>query len=407
MTNSQPDRVPPHVPPHVPMALLGGLVALSALSIDLVMPAIADMTRAFGGAPGAAQYIITIYLFGFAAGQLFWGEVADRIGRRPAVMIALTLYGGLSAACAFAPTLDSLVWLRLLQGFAGAVGPVISRAIVRDIASGRESARMLSTMIAILGFAPMIAPLLGSFILIWTDWPALFMLLTAFGMALLIYAGLRLPETGGHIDHPGPWAASVMRSVRAFAHSPQAGLGLVAVSMTAVGFLVIVTSTSSLLADAYGVESRWFGFYFLAIGVPFAGGSLVSRYLLARYSSQRLLRLAAMIFLMACPLLAAMAIYGAVPLWLFLTGVAGFALAVGLALPNATAMALEPLAGMAGRAAAVLGTAQVMIGTVGSLLSSIFYDQTIAPYTLILAAAGLAAGAACWRLSKIPEAETH
>src|SRR3990170_81118 len=175
--------------------IIGSLTALAPLSIDLYLPALPELTHDFRVSASEGQITLTACLVGLALGQIVFGPLSDRLGRRPPLLVGLAAYAAASFACAFAQSLWLLVALRLVQGLAGAAGIVIARAIVRDLRSGAAAARVFSYLMLVTGMAPILAPILGAQLLRVTTWNGLFVTLGLLGFALLLATAAGLDET--------------------------------------------------------------------------------------------------------------------------------------------------------------------------------------------------------------------
>ena len=175
--------------------LLSLLTALGPLSMDMYLPSLPDIGRTLNAPTLQVQLTISSYLFGFAVGQIFYGPVSDRFGRRPILLAALVLYALATIGCALAQSIGGLIGLRFLQAVGGAGAIVLARAVVRDIYSGTRAGRELSLMGAITGVAPIIAPVIGGVLQIWFGWRATFVLLVAFAVMIGSTAARLLPET--------------------------------------------------------------------------------------------------------------------------------------------------------------------------------------------------------------------
>src|SRR3954471_10417917 len=172
--------------------LLGALSAFGPLSIDMYLPALPQLADDLDAPASAVQLTLTACLLGLAAGQLLGGPISDARGRRAPLIAGLCLYVVASALCAAAPSIGVLVVLRFVQGLAGAFGIVISRAIVRDVAEGREAAALFAALILVNGVAPIVAPVLGAGVLHVTDWRGVFAVLAVIGAVLVVVATLLL-----------------------------------------------------------------------------------------------------------------------------------------------------------------------------------------------------------------------
>jgi DHA1 family bicyclomycin/chloramphenicol resistance-like MFS transporter len=175
--------------------ILGGLSAFAPLSIDMYLPALPSMARALHTSPSAAQLSLTACLIGLAAGQLLAGPLSDARGRRGPLQSGVAVYAAASVLCIIAPSIWILLALRLLQGFAGAAGIVIARAIVRDLYDGDEMARFYALLLMVNGAAPVFAPILGGQLLRVTSWRGVFAVLALIGAVLVVAVMLWLPET--------------------------------------------------------------------------------------------------------------------------------------------------------------------------------------------------------------------
>src|SRR5579859_5970925 len=175
--------------------LLGALSAFGPMSIDMYLPAFPVISTHYRAPASQVQLTLTACLAGLALGQLLYGPMSDALGRRRPLYGGMVAYALASAACVVAPSITVLVGLRLVQGFGGAAGIVIARAVVRDMYSGVAAARYFSLLMVVNGLAPMLAPLLGSAIMRYGSWPGVFVVLAGYGLALLAGTAFGLPET--------------------------------------------------------------------------------------------------------------------------------------------------------------------------------------------------------------------
>ena len=177
------------------IVILGSLVAIGPLSIDMYLPGLPEITRSLDATAAAVQLSLTACVAGLAVGQLIAGPLSDRLGRRRPLITGLVTYSGVSLLCALAPTVLALTGLRFLQGLAGGAGIVIGRAVVRDLYSGAQAAKLFSSLMLVTGLAPILAPVLGAQILKVTTWQGIFVVLAALSAAIVTLAAIALPET--------------------------------------------------------------------------------------------------------------------------------------------------------------------------------------------------------------------
>ena len=178
-------------------ALLGALTAMTAFATDMSLPALPTLGIAFDAPPERVQLTLSLFVLGYGGGQLFYGPLSDRFGRRPMLLAGLAVYTLCGFACALAPDIEVLLLARLAQGLGGCVGPILGRAIVRDHWSGVRAAQTLSYVTFVFALAPMVAPLLGAALLERFGWRAIFLAFGVFGLLLLAWTWLGLAEIAG------------------------------------------------------------------------------------------------------------------------------------------------------------------------------------------------------------------
>src|SRR5216110_3920380 len=175
--------------------LLGALTALAPISIDMYLPALPTIGAMFGAEPGHVQLSLASFFLGLATGQAFYGPISDRFGRKRPLYAGLVLFALASAGCALATSIDMLIVLRFFQALGACSGQVIARAIVRDLFSARESARVFSLLLLVMGVSPILAPLVGGQIIGWFEWRVVFWVITVLALIGIAGVALRLPET--------------------------------------------------------------------------------------------------------------------------------------------------------------------------------------------------------------------
>lgn len=349
--------------------ILGAMTALGPLTIDTYLPALPSITSDLQSTSAAVGLTLTGTLVGFALGQLLVGPLSDSFGRRRPMLIGVALHILASILCAIAPNVLVLSGFRVLQGIAAASASVVALAIVRDVANGRAFVVMMSRLLLVMGAAPVLAPTLGSQVLRWTEWRGVFVVLAVIAVLLLVVTSLALPETlpaarrlGGGVRGSLTAYGALLRD-RTFV-----GLVLVAgLTMTAVfGY---VGGSSFVLQEHYGLSVQQFGLVFGAGSVALIAGTQLNPRLVGRWSSARVLGTALVLGTLAAGGMVVTAATGwggllglLLPLWLVLAN-------IGVALPNAPALALSRHGDTAGTAAALLGATQFGVaGLVGPVL---------------------------------------
>jgi DHA1 family bicyclomycin/chloramphenicol resistance-like MFS transporter len=338
--------------------LLSMLTGLGPLSMDMYLPSLPAIGQALHAPTGEVQLTISTYLFGFAVGQIFYGPIADRIGRKPVILAALVLYGAGSIVCALSQSIETLIAVRFVQAFGGAGSIVLARAVVRDLYSGVRAGHQLSLMGSITAFAPIVAPMIGGVLQTAFGWRASFILLALFAVVSGAVAARFLPETLRQ-RAPGPFSVGAMgrlyRSVmvnRGFL----ANLGIL--TTTFVGLIAWVSGAAIVMQGIYGLSPFAFGATY-AIG---AGGYMLGTAIAARIVMRLGLDRTIGIGTAA---LATGGVVMVVVVWLGLTNVVWlvgamtiYLAGLGFAMPQTMAGALTPFPDRAGTASSLMGFTQ-------------------------------------------------
>jgi MFS transporter, DHA1 family, multidrug resistance protein len=381
--------------------LLGAQSMVSSLAVDMSLPALPALAAGFDTTAARAQLTIGIYLIGYASGQLFYGPLSDRFGRRPILLIGMTIYALSGFLCAFAPTIDIMIALRLLQGFGGAAGVVVTRAAARDHFGGGELAQMMSSITAVQAFGPLLAPVVGGVLATHFHWQVIFLVQGSFAAAMLLATFTGFAESLSQRDLHAIRPARLLANYWTFFSNPRC-IGFALVSACVFGGLFIVLSASPfVLIDVYGLSSQAYGFFFGASVLGYMVGSFGNRRLL-RYSvhSEQLLRagLALLIVAAGAMLIFATAMWG---------GVAGvmvpyvsYCFAISFVQPNAIAAAMEPVPHMAGTGASLMGAIQMASAACGGFIVDLFFDGTGTPMGIGMAGAAIAASVFYWLIAR-------
>ncbi|MGH6926912.1 MAG: multidrug effflux MFS transporter, partial [Dongiaceae bacterium] len=269
--------------------VLGALTAFAPLSIDMYLPSLPTLEQVFAALAASVQLTLSAFLAGIAIGQAFYGPLSDRFGRKPPLYVGLTLYVAASIACAYAPSVDAMIVLRFVQAASGCAGIVIARAIVRDLVEGIEAARAFSTLILVMGVAPILAPLLGGYVLQWFGWQAIFWALALFGLACLVAVATWVPETRPPAQRTtGGVVSAIVVYARLIADRSFLGYALTS-ALALAGMFVYITTSPHLFIDVFGLSTQAYGWMFGCNAAGFIAVSQLNRLLLSRFSMYRLL----------------------------------------------------------------------------------------------------------------------
>ncbi|MEZ5842939.1 MAG: multidrug effflux MFS transporter [Hyphomicrobiaceae bacterium] len=362
------------------VALMALLMALTALSIDIMLPALPDIARRFAlHDANAPQLIVPFYLFGLAAGQVFWGPLSDRRGRRPPLLAGLAIFAGGALLASFAPSFWLLLAARVVQGFGAGAARTISIAIVRDAYAGRDMARVMSLVISTFIIVPVIAPTIGQGLILAGDWSWPFHALAIVGVAAIAWVGVRLPETAGPSAGRAPVALG--DALRGVLSTPVTVAYALAVGLVFGSLVGYVASAQQIFVDVYGLGPL-FPIAFGAVAVSMAISSLANAALVRRFGMRRLSHTALVAYAGSGGLLLGFALLGTPPLWLTLVLLSFNFFMFGLITPNLNAIAMHPQARFAGMAASLIGGATTVIGSIAGLVIARQFDGSVRPLAL-------------------------
>lgn len=365
------------------VALAALLMALTALSIDIMLPALPQIGDALDVAdPNERQLVVTAYLLGFAAGQILYGPLSDRFGRKPVLLAGLFVFTAASLASAVAAGFTWLLLARVVQGLGCAAPRVIAMAVVRDLYGGREMARVMSFIMMVFIIAPVIAPGIGQVLLLAGRWEWIFLFLTAVGLATTAWTVLRLPETRPQAAREplslGWLGQAVWQTV-----STRQTLGYtVATGLIFGALLGYINSAQQIFMDVYDTGAM-FAVLFGLIAVALAAASYLNGRLVERLGMRWLSHAALAGFLVTALAHYALAeIAGPPPLWLFCAMLSVNLFFFGFAMPNFNALAMEPLGRIAGTAASFIGAVTTALAALLGWYVGQQFDGTVVPLTL-------------------------
>jgi MFS transporter, DHA1 family, multidrug resistance protein len=340
-------------------AVLAMLTALGPLSTDLYLPSLPSIARMLQSTEAQAQLTLSMFLFGFAAGQLFYGPLSDKLGRKPMLLAGLAIFIAATAICAFAPGIGWLIAARFLQAF-GASGPIVlARAVVRDLYEGPRAGRELSRMGTIMGLVPAIAPVLGGFLETWFGWRSTFVATLGCGLALAALIGLVLPETIRRRTQEPLSLGSIMRGFGALLGNKAYRIYVALSALTYAGLFAFISGSSFVLQRIYGLKAIPFGFAFAFCVLGFISGTLIAQRLIGTRGLDGTMAVGVtclagggLAMLVAVLVGIGSPIEVVLPMSVYTAG-------VGLTLPQATASAIMPFPERAGAASSFLGICQM------------------------------------------------
>ena len=372
-------------------ALLAMLTAVGPMSVDFYLPSLPEIGRLLAAPPPQVQLTLSGYLLFFACGQIVYGPISDRYGRKPVLLMALALYTAVGLGCAFAASIEALIVLRCLQALGVAACPVLARAMVRDLYHGVRAGRELARMGAITALAPVIAPTIGGLLQWGFGWRASFLGMSAMGLCTLLLVGLLLPETMRQERRQPLAPAAVLRSFGGFLRHPTYRIYLAIVAASYGGLFAWISGSSFVLQDLYGLSPLAFGIVFAAGTLGYGAGTLIAAQLVGRIGIDRTIVCGGLA-------LAGGGIAMAVAVWLdfgspiaLVLPIALYLCGLGLAMPQSVAGALMPFPERAGAASSLMGFMQQTLASAIGIGVGQMLGGSALPLALVIATMGMLA----------------
>jgi DHA1 family bicyclomycin/chloramphenicol resistance-like MFS transporter len=371
--------------------LLTAVVGLGALSIDMFLPSLPTISIVFAAPPATVQLTVTLFLIAFAASQLVYGPLSDRFGRRWVLVGGLSLYALAGLVCATAPTIGVLIGARMLQALGGGAGPVVGRAVVRDLYDRERAARVFSYMAMAQALNPMLAPIVGGYVHEAFGWRAVFFVLAGLGALFVALMAVGVRETNVRRDptalHPQQMGRNVITLL-----TDRSYVGYVLVNALMFGGqFAFISGSAFVLIGVLGVSPSVFGFCFGTVALGIMTGTFLSGRFGGRIGLDRTILCGTSLSATAGLILAVLSWSGVLTVAAVIGPMYFFAVGLGLTLPNGMAGAVGPFPQMAGLAAAVAGFFQMTGSALYSVAVGRFYDGTARPMTTAIALAGVSA----------------
>ncbi|MCY1401131.1 Bicyclomycin resistance protein [compost metagenome] len=381
------------------LLILGALTAFAPLAIDFYLPSFPALAQAFATDVEHVQYSLAAYFIGLAIGQLLYGPLADRFGRRPPLLFGVALFTLASFVCALAPSLDWLIAARFVQALGGCAGMVVARAVVRDLCNPVSSAKVFSQLMLVMGLAPILAPAAGGALLALSGWQAIFVCLGLFAALCLLLVVFWLPETRPQDAPPAPLAGALGQYRRLLADRAFIGHALTG-GLAMAAMFAYIAGSPFVFIDLYRVPAQQYGWLF---------GSNAAGFVLVAQFNSRLLRRRGPGFWVprgvAFYLLCALALFGVAlwqpaALWSLLVPLFCCIATLGMVLPNASACAMAGQGAHAGSASALLGSLQFAIAALAASLVGVLHDGTARPMALVMLVCASGALLVAWRTAQ-------
>ncbi|KQV30847.1 MFS transporter [Rhizobium sp. Root1203] len=369
--------------------ILGLLSAIGPFAIDMYLPALPSIGQDLGADNSVTQLTLLAFFISFALAQLLYGPISDTWGRKLPLYLGIGIFALASVGCALATNIETLIVFRFLQGIGGAAGMVVPRAIVRDMHTGVQAARLMSLLMLVFSISPILAPLTGSAVIQFYGWRGVFWAVTIAAFIGLVLLATQLDETRSREDRVGSGLKSAMAAYALLLRDRNfmtltfiGGLGI-------SGFLVYLANSSFVLIEHYGLTPTQYSFAFSVNAVSFFTVSQATGWLGERFGLVRVMRLAVTAFSFVMIILAVLMAAGfdQLPVLVaFLFVGYGF---LGLVIPTSAVLALEDHGEIAGTASSLMGTLHFVIAAVAMVISALFADGTALPMTVGIALCAL------------------
>ncbi len=371
--------------------ILGSLTALGPFTIDMYLPGFPAIAKDLRVDVSEVGLTLSSYFIGISLGQLLYGPLLDRFGRKKPLYAGLLLYIAASIGCVFATSLDSLIYLRFFQAVGSCAAAVAAMAMVRDLFPVNENAKVFALLMLVVGASPMVAPTIGGYVTSSIGWHSVFTILAVMGVALLLACILWLPNSYKPDTTLSLMPLPIIQNFWSVWTVPQFYTYTLTGAVAFSALFTYVSGSPKVFMEVFHLSDKAYGWVFAALSVGFIGASQVNTFLLRRYRSEQILPVALSVMTVASLIFAVGAWQG----WLGLGGtiaiLAVLLSSLGFVNPNTAALSLAPFARNAGTASSLMGALQMGAGALASVFVSLFKENTALPMAASMAGAALIA----------------
>lgn len=371
--------------------ILGMLSAIGPFSIDMYLPAFPDIAKGLNTEVSKVMLSLSSFFIGISAGQLIYGPLLERFGRKKPLYVGLSIYMLASLGCALAASVNALIGLRLFQALGGCVGMVAARAMVRDLFDVKENAKVFSMLMLVVAVSPIIAPTAGGYVTALFGWRWVFAMLMVVDVIVLAGIYFWLPESKkpdpGFSLKPVP----ILKNFAGVIKHPQFYTYALTAAISAAGLYAYIGGSPSVFMGVFHVTEKQYGWIFALIAMGLIGASQINSVLLKNYTSEQIIKVA-----LACQstiglILVAITLLGWGDLFITIFLIFLFLCCQGFTFPNASALSMAPFGHNAGSASALMGAIQMCIGACTSALVSVFQNSTALPMAAVMACCAIGA----------------
>ena len=373
------------------LILLGILTAIAPLSIDMYLPSFPLIEKDLMGWPGSVELTLGSFFIGLTIGQLFYGPLLERFGRKKPLYFGLTLYAIAAFACAITTNVENLIAFRFLQALGGCVGMVASRAMVRDLFDVKENAKVFSTLMLVVAVSPIIAPTLGGYITSWLGWRFIFGILIIVIVCIILGVYFILPESKKPDPHFSLRPGSIINSFKDIIKNPQFSMYTFTGAVAYAGLYAYISGSPYVFMVIFKVSERHYGWIFAIVAAGLIGATQLNNLLLKKYSSAQIIKAALYTQSLIGLFLATFSMLGISELYSTIILVFLFLCCQGFIFPNASALSMAPFSNNAGSASALMGFIQMSVGAFMSAMVSVLQTNSSLAMTGVMATCSVSA----------------
>ncbi len=369
--------------------ILGLLSAIGPFSIDMYLPGFPAISKDFHTTVARVSLSLSSFFIGIAFGQLLYGPLLDRFGRKKPLYIGMFAYLLASVACAFCKTADALIAIRLLQALGGCVGMVAARAMVRDLFPVEENAKIFSLLMLVVAVSPIVAPTLGGYVTAAFGWQSIFIILAGIAAFTLVAIYFFLPQARSADVSISLRPKPIIKSFLQISKVPQFYTYAFTGSIAAAGLYAYIAGSPHVFMEIYGVSGKQYGWIFATIAMGLITSSQINTLLLRNFTSEQIIRVALLCQSVTGILLFLGTLYHLLGLFSTILLILIFLSCQGFTFPNSSALSMAPFTKNAGSASALMGAIQLGIGAFTSALVSFIHNGTALPMTGVMACCAL------------------
>jgi DHA1 family bicyclomycin/chloramphenicol resistance-like MFS transporter len=371
--------------------ILGLLTAIGPLSIDMYLPAFPDIAKGLNTSVSSVMLSLSSFFIGISVGQLIYGPLLERFGRKKPLYFGLIIYAIAAIGCATTLSVNGLILFRLFQALGGCVGMVAARAMVRDLFEVKDNAKVFSTLMLVVAVSPIIAPTLGGYITAYLGWRYIFGMLIIVISIILIAVYFLLPESKKPDTNFSLRPSAIATGYLSIIKNPQFAIYTFTGAIAYAGLYSYISGSPYVFMVIYGVSEKYYGWIFAVIAGGLISASQLNNILLKKYRSEQIIRAALYFQNIIGIILAATALLGMHQLYFTIILIMLFLCCQGFIFPNASALSMAPFAHNAGSASALMGFIQMSVGAFMSAMVSVLQNGTAIPMTAVMATCSISA----------------